>query len=199
MKRTTFLLAPFVLLFAAGLAQADTITYTESATASGSLGGTPFSDSLITLTFVGDTANIVSSPSFYSIALGSITIGVSSLGTLATLTDPGYVFDAQLGGPSGSGAAGFHDSSVSLDILDITDPAFGSYNLATTIGPITDTELFNAGISFETNSGALIIYSASDSTFSATPESSDPQAPEPATMALFAFGFAGILAVARRK
>jgi hypothetical protein len=51
-------LAFLAVLIGVSFASADTMIYTESAIASGSLGSTSFTDNLITLTAIGDTAKV---------------------------------------------------------------------------------------------------------------------------------------------
>jgi hypothetical protein len=89
----------FVAMATAGIlgsvapTEAALITYTETATASGTLGTTPFEDALITLTLTGDTSGIFSPYPQLPEALmnpGTATIDIAGLGT-ASLNDPnGY-------------------------------------------------------------------------------------------------------------
>jgi hypothetical protein len=62
MKRATLAIAVLTVLFlAASQASAASITYTESAVVSGTVGSTPFTNALITIWLVGDTANVTGS------------------------------------------------------------------------------------------------------------------------------------------
>ena len=176
------------LLLGAGWANAAAITYTESATASGSLGGSAFNNSLITLTFVGDTSNVTMlSPGFFSNTVGTIAIQIASLGTTSNLTDASQIFVNQGFSPP---AVGFADNSLGSSILDTLSNVFGSYALTTAIGPITNTNYINSGLGFATDHGTFVINSAGNSTFTASLESSS--APEPATIALFGMTFLGV-------
>src|SRR5689334_278786 len=72
-------------------AAAVPITYTEEFTASGSLGGTAFSDADVTITLVGDTTNVFDDSGVFRNTTGSPTINISGVGT-ATFTDNAGVF-----------------------------------------------------------------------------------------------------------
>ena len=186
MKLKLFLSAA-ALVCSAGMARATNITYSISAIAAGSLGGTDFRDQLVTLTMNADTANVTGGAGFFSID-GTVQLSVAGLGT-ATFTDAMEVFDNQ-----GFPAAGFGDVTAGpLSVLDTIDNAFTTYDLTTAIGPITNASFINSGLSFATTAGAFIIDSAGDSTFTAT-----TAAPEPVSMVLTGAGLVG-LALWRRK
>jgi hypothetical protein len=179
-------IASLALLLGAGWANAAAITYTESATASGSLGGTAFNNSLITLTFVGNTSNVTMlSAGFFANTVGTISIQIASLGTTASLADTSQIFVNQ-----GASAAGFADNTLG-SILDTYSSVFGSYALTTAIGPITNTNYINSGLGFATDHGTFVISSAGNSTFTASLGSAS--APEPATIALFGISILGVV------
>jgi hypothetical protein len=69
-----------------------------------------------------------------------------------TFTDAFQVFNNQA-----TTIAGFEDTAIPSDLLDITNAAFGSYNLSTSIGPITGPGSVNPLSSFPTTAGPLII------------------------------------------
>ncbi len=147
-------------------ASAGPITYTQIATGSGSLGGTSFTNAVVTITAIADTAGIIlSDPSdkFYEVTNESTTVDVAGIGS-ATFTDTIYTGVVQL-----FQVAGFHDIN-SEDILDTGSPTFSTYNLSTSIGPLAGTTIINPGWSFPTTAGAFIFTSANenDSTFQAT-------------------------------
>jgi hypothetical protein len=70
---------------AAAPASAIPITYTEQATATGSLGGTPFNATIV-LTMHNDTTNVTGGPPVFT-NIGTLTVSVPSFPT-ATFTDP---------------------------------------------------------------------------------------------------------------
>ena len=187
MRPTALVFAPLTLLLGAWLANATTLMYSDTATASGTLGGTAFTNSEVTLTFYGDTADIIDNTGFLSNAVGTLAINIASLGVTADLTDAGAVFDNQP--PC---FAGFTDNTTGKVILETFSGAFLTYDLTTPIGPITDSAIINAGASFATDQGAFIINSAGESVFTAT-------APEPATTAMIALGVTGLALLNRRK
>ena len=88
MKRWAFLAAVACLCGCAlgGTGRAESITYTEQATASGSLGSTSFTNALVTLTFAGDTANVTQiGQGEFANSTGTATVTVAGIGT-ATFT-----------------------------------------------------------------------------------------------------------------
>ena len=63
-----------------------------------------------------------------------------------------------------------------MDVLDTFDPMFGTYDLTTDIGPITDSSLFNPDSGFATNCGDFVITTKSGtSTFSASTAEPEPR------------------------
>jgi hypothetical protein len=135
----------------AAMVEAAPITYLESGIASGTLGGTTFTNALVQVTLSGNTANVV------TLTDGTITVFVnlSSLTTVtiagigtATITDPNamYSFPAPVGIADGFPVLpyvifGTLDHSPALDSFT----GFGGqgsnallgYDLTTSIGPIT--------------------------------------------------------------
>jgi hypothetical protein len=175
-------------------AKASTITYTESATVTGSLGGTSFpANEVLTLTGTGDTTKVTSPGSlqFFNSVTASFTLSVSVAGVgSGTFTDAIQVFQASNGAaPPG---VGFNDSAAGGDILDTLNAAFGSYALSTSIGPITGSSVIVSGTS-PTSVGALILTSAGNATFTAV------VTPLPTALPLFATGLVGLVLLGWRR
>ena len=95
MKRIGLLLVIMLALmaFGAGQAFAGSITYTEQATASGTIGAGSFFDVFVTITMVGDTTNVIGGSGFFQ-NFGTMTINIPGIG-LATFTGNTAVFDNQ--------------------------------------------------------------------------------------------------------
>jgi hypothetical protein len=145
-------------------AKASPITYTESATVIGSLNGVSFTGELLTLTGTGDTANVSLQPPFTNIFINdpiTATFSLAGVGSGTFLGDSS-VFDNQNPRPG----VGFLSGGTA--VLDTLNVAFASYDLTTSIGPITGSPLLNPGIEFPTSLGALILTSSSDVTFTAS-------------------------------
>jgi len=187
------LLAGLAVLFCgARQASAAGITYSESSTASGSIGGTTFSNELVAVTFVGNTSNIFAlAPGLWFNNVGTATVTIGGLGTFS-LTDAIEAFDNQ------SGAAGIADASQ-LDgpvIFDTLNSAFATSALATAIGPLTGSGFGGVGGNFATTDGSLTFTAIdADSTFTATTAT---PAPEPSSLVGLGIGLSAV-ALARRR
>jgi hypothetical protein len=165
------------------------ITYTETATASGSLGGVAFNDVLVTLSATADTTNIVAAPLFFSVTPTTATVTVAGLGSAAFTSKTFDVFDNQTFITGGiTGMAGFGDSAEGT-LLGDSNAAFASYALATPIGPLTGSGFASGTLaSFATTGGDFVIaFATSPAIFTAT------TVPEPSSLALC--GFAGAMGV----
>ena len=213
-SRVTFVrcvFASLISMLCVANATAFPVTYTETATISGSLNGVPFVDAVITITGSGDTANIVHGmPCCFRNNLGvsTVTFDLAGFGT-GTFTDLVAVVVNQTntegipGQPdTGISGAGFSDFTSNFLILWTLDPAFASWDLSTDIGPLTNAAFCNCeqdgvfDIFFPTTLGLLHI-SASDPTFTANVAA----VPAPATLPLFLTGLGALVVLLgwRRK
>jgi hypothetical protein len=175
-SRIGLMAAAGLFVATAGRAPAMPITYTETVTASGSLGSTTFTNALVTLTATADTNNIVNYlPGYLGVNNTTATVSVAGDGS-GTFTIPTLTYDSQL-----FSAAGFESGTTGVpgsNILDVGNSAFATYNLRSSIGPLSGTPAINSGTTFSTTAGSFILNSTSgNATFQAT------AVPEPATLA----------------
>jgi hypothetical protein len=173
-------------LMLAGLCLAETATYTETITASGTVGNTSFTNELLTLTATGGTSD--SSPVTYQIPV-TMTFSVQNGPSGTFLGSPDVFVN------NGFGIAGF---SVGADILDVFNSAFATYSLGDSLGQVSGNDV-DTGYTFSTTDGDFALNnatSAATATFSANVAS---PAPEPSSLALSASGVLGMVAVLRRR
>jgi hypothetical protein len=86
---------------------------------------------------------------------------------------------------------GFSDPAQNLAILFVDNPAFATYDLRSSIGPLSGPAVFNGGAQFNTSMGAFSLTQVSTATFEAT------LAPEPCALGIWAIG-AAVLVCRRR-
>jgi hypothetical protein len=138
------------------------------------------------LTATGDTLNVVNEGGgLFELNGLAIAINVASLSTTADLTDTVFSFN-------GDGFAGFADGtgpSAAILLTTVSPASLSTYNLTTSIGPITGSGGINAGREVTTDEGSLDFSSVGNATFTAT------TTPEPATWLLFVLGFASLVAI----
>jgi hypothetical protein len=175
-----------VALLCAGV-RAAPIIYTEQSTGSGSLGGTSFTNALITIVVTGDSAatfTTIGSPGLVE-NIGMATVAVTGLG-IATFTNQMIAFDSQSVDWAGI-ADHTHFDAITLVTVN---SLFANYLLTDTIGPASGSTQINVGQSYPTTVGSFILNSVSgNSVFSAT------TVPEPGAFALLCFAWAWLLAM----
>jgi len=177
-----------------------TITYTETGFLTGSLGGIGFSNAAVTMTAVGDPANInyVTYPnlppglSAYSIACANVTVQIAGF-SLATFTVDTYGVNAW-NNYGTSGATYIMDLSMNWAYVWGNGNTSPTYDLSTAT-TFTDYEAFSS-VPFSTDQGDLLITAAAGNGL-ATFNAVVGPVPEPSTLALSALG--GLLLFRRRK
>jgi hypothetical protein len=170
-------------------AQAAPIVYTETVVGSGTLGQTPFTDALITLTAIADTDHVmIDAMGFFVVANKSTSVQIDNGGSALfssfteTFVDPTHQ------------VAGLRQGPI---ILALQQAAFGTYDLKTPIAPMSGVPFINASDTFATNAGNFSITSTTgDATSEAT--ALGAPVPEPSTFILAGLGALGLTAVLRR-
>jgi hypothetical protein len=190
----------FLLTLAGSAAFANPITYTMTATATGTLGGTPFTGAAIVVTSFADTSNaFVASftgpnANYENIAFSS-TISITGFAT-ATFTHQTFWLD-----PNGAGDIIFGDVDAAGggEILGFTKLFAGleTYNLQSSFGPVSspfvfETSVFNQFQNIATSGGSLSLVASND-TFTAV-----EIIPEPASFPIAGLGLLGLVAMQRR-
>ncbi len=170
------------------------VTYTLTATATGSLAGVAFADAPITVTSAADTSNVVLTGSVYDVIADSSTITIGALPTL-TFTDPMFWED-----PNGAGDIIFQGLKQTIfRILGFTHLFAGleTYDLKSSFGPVAspfdfETGVFNAFQNIPTSGGSLSLVASND-TFVAV-----AGAPEPTSFFLAGIVLMALFVTSRR-
>jgi large repetitive protein len=141
MKRAFTILAALFCSFAQ--VQAAPVSYSLTTTASGTLGGTSFTNAQVTVTLTGDTANVQPVPAPYADALensGNATVNVAGFPT-ATFTDPIVIISTlnDTASPFGGPAVLILDNTTGTGILFQTGSIFSTYDLRSSLGPLSGT------------------------------------------------------------
>jgi hypothetical protein len=94
--------------------------------------------------------------------------------------------------------AGFTDQNIE-DVVDLSNPAFATYDLKSPIGPLDSTYFFvDTGAALGSTLGTIVLDSTSGTpTFAATTTSGTT--PEPSSLVLFGSGVVGLATVIRRR
>src|ERR1700733_6265045 len=155
------------IIFFAGLQKtnAEMITYTLSGVGSGKLGTQTFVNDPFTIISVADTSQLMNEKALGFLRMPDITttITINGLGT-ATFTVPVYTTELQNIGAS----LGDRNPPSGNEILVLQNPIFDTYNLVSSIGPVSGSPIFSPDIMFSTSDGNFDFISVSKATFQAT-------------------------------
>lgn len=182
----------FFVLDPSARVKADPVTYTVSGTGSGSLvtvlgGGhfvtNLFSDAFLSMVATADTEQITNPlPGVFKVLNSTWNLSVDQLGSarfatpIGTLENQKSSFNLSL--------AGVGAPELNLVILAVADPALASYDLSTSIGPITGTPLFNPSAQFPVYIGFYDGYFSLTSVSSASFQAVVQSVPEPSSFTL---------------
>jgi len=113
---------------------ADLITLTHSGVGSGHIGDTPFTYSAFTITELADTANRVPFSAGFIIPDSSASISITGVGNFQFLVETRTFVNNTFS------IVGFARGSNQGDLFNgPSNPAFASWNMLTSVGPITGT------------------------------------------------------------
>lgn len=183
MRRFGLAVAVLGLMGLTGRAEAALITYTETATISGTLGATSFSNALVTITGLADTNNVIGGGTFFSVPVVA-TVTVAGVGS-GTLTDIVQVSSGINGNPE----AGFVAKKLVSDpfftvLLDTRNAALTNYDLKSPIGPVTGgaSTANPFGLKFGSTAGDFAITGVANGTSTFLATGGITAVPEPSTL-----------------
>jgi PEP-CTERM motif len=149
------------------------ITFEFSGTGVGFLGGQPFNGAAFTITSTANTDNVrLVEPGIIRLDAETAVVSVAGIGSGEFYNLTANVDNQQFS------RVGFSDLDQNRGILFIDHPAFQSYDLTTSIGPLSGPPHFNVGWNYPTSNGNFSLTTVSQATFRAI------AVPEPASLLL---------------
>jgi len=176
-------------LLVSGFALGDPIIFTIQGTGSGTVDSTAFNNAVFTFSVATDTSMITSftfpdgENGFQTPAAAGADISIGGIGT-GTFTDDEQIFVSNT--LNTVGLTDIQSGGSEMDLLDGTNAAFGTYDLQSSIGPLTisNIEALDQFVDIATSLGSVTFTAASNVIFTA----SEVSVPEPVTSALAAAG-----------
>ncbi|MGO9230636.1 MAG: hypothetical protein ACLQKA_15705 [Bryobacteraceae bacterium] len=182
------------VVLSAGVVFGQTGVYTFTGTASGTVGGTPFTNATLTVTSTGNVSAVscTGGTCELNVAAGASSFTISGIGS-GTFSGASYVFDNQ-----NFGLAGFGVGTDDIQIYDssIGSAAFATYNLLSSIGPLGPEAAdpsTSDWVNLSTSLGSFTVTSFTNVTFQATIGGSTLGTPVPASLLLVGLGLACLL------
>ena len=185
-------------------AKAEPIKFIFTSVGYGSLNTVPFADQLVTVTVDGDTDNILTNvPGFgddtQTLINGLFTVTVPSVGSDTILENgyvgnTGYVFSSE-----GAEEVGFGHNGNDLGQYS---PAFATYALRSSLGPISGTEFSLSLVTSDFGAaperyGIVKFTPTGPGSFQSIVGPDATVTPEPSTLSLLSSGLLGAVAVVR--
>ena len=187
------------LLLPVSIGWAASITYVFSGTAAGTLGTQSFSSVNLSATATTDTSAVPPNGEEINFPPMPFTIDIGGIGTTNLSTGLLSLFH---NASSQFVAFGFQNGSSLINVIEIHSTAFTTYDLTTSIGPITEagTDPFISNWqNMPTSGGSLTVTSWDDVSFTATVAGAPITVPAPSAAWLSLAGLPLVAVAVRRR